>query len=99
FPAYVNLGFTSYSSAISNYIPHISRQFLTALESGDHTLMRELYHQVLLPIHRIRKQRKGYAVALIKAGMEIVGLPVGTAVRPPIIPVEKEHYEELERIV
>lgn len=31
--------------------------------------------------------------------MEIVGLPVGTNVRPPVTPVEKEHYEELEHII
>jgi 5-dehydro-4-deoxyglucarate dehydratase len=98
-PAYVNLGFTSYSSAISNYIPHISRLFYEALLGGDKELLHELYIHVILPIASIRKQRKGYAVALIKAGMQIVGLPVGTTVRPPLIPVEKEHYLQLERIV
>jgi 5-dehydro-4-deoxyglucarate dehydratase len=58
-----------------------------------------LYVNVLLPINRIRKSRKGYAVSLIKAGMEIIGLPVGNTVRSPIIPVEKEHYQALEQIL
>ena len=98
-PAYVNLGFTSYSSAISNYIPHISALFYDALLQGKKELLHDLYQSVILPINRIRRQRKGYAVSLIKAGMEIVGLPVGTSVRPPIMPVEKEHYEQLEQIV
>lgn len=98
-PAYLPLGFTAYSSAISNYIPHISALFYRALLDGDDALVGELYRHVLLPINAIRKQRKGYAVALIKAGMNIVGLPVGTAVRPPIVPVEPEHYRQLERIV
>lgn len=99
FAAYTNIGFTSYSSAISNYIPHISRLFFNALKSGDAAMLHELYTHVIFPINRIRKQRKGYAVALIKAGMQIVGLPVGTDVRAPIVPVEKEHYRELERII
>ncbi|OXM87106.1 5-dehydro-4-deoxyglucarate dehydratase [Paenibacillus rigui] len=98
-PAYVNLGFRSYSSAISNYIPHISAMFYDALLKQDKERLNELYTHVILPINRIRRQRKGYAVSLIKAGMEIVGLPVGTTVRPPLIPVEKEHYQQLERIV
>lgn len=98
-PAYIQLGFTSYSSAISNYIPHISRLFYQALLDGDKALLGELYEHVILPIHRIRKQRKGYEVALVKAGMEIVGLPVGPYVRPPIVRVEKEHYRQLEAII
>lgn len=99
FPAFWPLGFQSYSSAISNYIPHVSRLFFTALQQGDSQRLGELYRLVILPIHRIRKRRKGYAVSLIKAGMEIVGLPVGRYVRPPIVPVEPEHYIELEHIV
>jgi 5-dehydro-4-deoxyglucarate dehydratase len=98
-PAYVPLGFTAYSSAISNYIPHISRMFYDALLTGKKELLNDLYRYTILPISRIRRQRKGYAVSLIKAGMEIVGLPVGTTVRPPLIPVEPEHYRELERIL
>jgi 5-dehydro-4-deoxyglucarate dehydratase len=99
FAAFANIGFQSYSSAISNYIPHISRLFFDALKKGDEVLLHELYIHVLFPINRIRKQRKGYAVSLIKAGMEIIGLPVGTEVRAPIIQVEKEHYKELEQIL
>lgn len=98
-PAYVPLGFKSYSSAISNYIPHVSRMFYDALLSGNKELVNELYRNVILPINDIRKQKKGYAVSLIKAGMEIVGLPVGDTVRPPVVPVENEHYRQLESIL
>ncbi|MBO0602582.1 5-dehydro-4-deoxyglucarate dehydratase [Sporosarcina sp. E16_3] len=97
--AYVNLGFTSYSSAISNYIPHISAKYYEALLSGNKEVLNELYENVIFPIHRIRKQKKGYAVSLIKAGMQIVGLPITTNVRAPIAPVEEEHYEELKVII
>lgn len=98
-PAYHPLGFSGYSSAISNYIPHISRKFYDALLADDQRTMNELYQDVILPINRIRRKRKGYAVALIKAGMEIVGLPVNRTVRPPVVPVEDEHYEELKQIL
>lgn len=97
--AYYPLGFDTYSSAMSNYLPHISRTYFNALKNGNSELISRLYQDVLLPINRIRKSRKGYAVSLIKAGMEIVGLPVGNAVRPPLIPVEKEHHNRLEKII
>ncbi|MFD2705235.1 5-dehydro-4-deoxyglucarate dehydratase [Salibacterium lacus] len=98
-PAYIPLGFNCYSSAISNYIPHISRKFYEALKEGDEDQVKEIYEDVILPINRIRRKRKGYAVALIKAGMEIVGLPVSNTVRPPVTPVEEEHYEELRGVL
>ncbi|SDI38930.1 5-dehydro-4-deoxyglucarate dehydratase [Alteribacillus bidgolensis] len=98
-PAYLSLGYKCYSSAISNYIPHISRKFYDALLNDDSQTVNEIFENVILPINRIRRKRKGYAVALIKAGMEIVGLPVTNTVRPPVTPVEKEHYEELKQIL
>lgn len=98
-PAYVGIGFNSYSSAMSNYIPHVSRLYYDALLEGNEQLVNEIYVDVLLPINQIRKARKGYAVSLIKAGMEIVGFPVANTVRPPCIPVEKEHYEQLKKII
>ncbi|WP_078394298.1 5-dehydro-4-deoxyglucarate dehydratase [Shouchella patagoniensis] len=98
-PAYHALGFKSYSSAISNYIPHISRQFYSALLEGKDEQVSEIYKDVILPINEIRKQRKGYAVSLIKAGMEIVGMSVSNIVRPPVVPVEKDHYKQLEKIL
>ena len=98
-PAYLPLGITTYSSAISNYIPHISRLYYESLLAGDQSILDDLYADVILPINRIRKQRKGYAVALIKAGMEIIGLNTRGYVRPPVVPVTKEHYKEMERIL
>lgn len=98
-PAYYALGFRTYSSAISNYIPHISKLFFAALQSNNEEQLSDLYREAILPINNIRRKRKGYAVSLIKAGMEIMGIPVGLTVRPPLVPVEKEHYQELESVL
>ncbi len=98
-PAYWAMGYRSYSSAISNYIPHISRIFYAALLKQDEVMLDELYREAILPLNNIRKQRKGYAVSLIKAGMEIMGLSAGDTVRAPILPVEQEHYKQLEVVL
>ncbi|WP_252316073.1 5-dehydro-4-deoxyglucarate dehydratase [Sinobaca sp. H24] len=98
-PAYYHMGFETYSSAMSNYIPHISRMYFEALKKNDKETLHNLYQDVLLPINDIRKKKKGYAVSLIKAGMEIMGFNVGQSVRAPVVEVSKEHYKELEGIV
>ncbi|MCZ4248832.1 5-dehydro-4-deoxyglucarate dehydratase [Bacillus amyloliquefaciens] len=98
-PAYLPIGFHSYSSAISNYIPHISRMFYEALKDGNQDAVKNIYEHVILPINEIRKQRKGYAVSLIKAGMEIMSLNVRNTARPPVEPVEIDHYRQLETIL
>ncbi len=98
-PTYVSIGYDTYSSAISNYIPYVSKQYFEALKNGDKQKVSEIYEDIIFPIHTIRKQKKGYAVSLIKAGMQIVGLPVNNNVRPPIAPVEPEHYEALKEII
>ncbi|WP_100406921.1 5-dehydro-4-deoxyglucarate dehydratase [Bacillus solitudinis] len=98
-PAYANIGFNSYSSAMSNYIPHISRIYYDALLGGNKELVRQIYVDVMLPLNRIRQARKGYAVSLIKAGMEIMGMDVRGTVRPPVIELEKAHYHQLEAVI
>lgn len=97
--AYYHMGFETYSSAMSNYIPHISRMYFEALKKNDKETLHSLYQDVLLPINDIRKKKKGYAVSLIKAGMEIMGFNVGQSVRAPVVEVSREHYKELEGIV
>lgn len=98
-PSYYHMGFETYSSAMSNYIPHISRMYFEALKNNDKETLHNLYQDVLLPINDIRKKKKGYAVSLIKAGMEIMGFNVGQSVRAPVVEVSREHYKELEGIV
>jgi 5-dehydro-4-deoxyglucarate dehydratase len=31
--------------------------------------------------------------------MEIIGLPVKNTVRPPVVPVDKEDYRDLEKVI
>lgn len=73
--------------------------FYTALKKQDEAMLDELYREAILPINGIRRQRQGYAVSLIKAGMEIMGLPAGDTVRAPIVPVAPEHYKQLEVVL
>jgi 5-dehydro-4-deoxyglucarate dehydratase len=47
---------------------------------------------------RLRDLVPGYAVSLIKAGLALEGLPVGS-VRPPLIDAAPAHVETLAQII
>lgn len=97
--AYYKMGIKSYSSAISNYIPHISHKYFKALETQDKQTEHEIFENIILPIHKVRESEKGYAVALIKAGMNIVHHSTPLNVRCPISEVKEEHYNQLKEII
>lgn len=97
-PAFSAVGAGTYSSAIFNFIPTVSARLYRALCAGDHTTVREMLADVIRPICELRDKRKGYAVALIKAGVGLVAESVGS-VRPPLVDPTPEHVAELRRII
>jgi 5-dehydro-4-deoxyglucarate dehydratase len=96
--AYRAIGVPLYSSAAFAFAPGVALAYYDALERDDQTtiaaLDREFYH----PLVRLRDRGTGYAVSLIKAGVELAGFSAG-GVRPPLTEVLPEHREELARIL
>jgi 5-dehydro-4-deoxyglucarate dehydratase len=96
--AYRAIGVPLYSSAAFAFAPQVALAYYIALEQDDQgtldTLERAFYH----PLARLRAKGTGYAVSLIKAGVELAGYPTG-GVRPPLTAVTREHREELARIL
>jgi 5-dehydro-4-deoxyglucarate dehydratase len=89
-PAYRGIGVELYSSAVFAFAPEIALAYL----NGDERLLTEFY----APLVRLRGKVPGYPVALVKAGVRLRGLDVGT-VRPPLVEVADEHLEELEALI
>ncbi|HEY1818331.1 MAG TPA: 5-dehydro-4-deoxyglucarate dehydratase [Trebonia sp.] len=96
--AYRAIGVPLYSSAAFAFAPRVALAYYDALERDDQetlaTLERSFYH----PLARLRAKGTGYAVSLIKAGVELAGYRSG-GVRPPLTEVAPEHREELARII
>jgi len=96
--AYRAIGVPSYSSAALCFVPDLATAFYRAIERGDeaatHTLLAEFY----LPLVALRDRVAGYAVALVKAGTTLSGLPMGS-VRPPLVDASPEHVEELADLI
>ncbi len=95
---YFAAGFTTYSSAVFNFIPKTAMQFFNALRVGEHSTTDRLLRSLFLPYVSLRSRRKGYAVSIVKSGMRVVGRSAGP-VRPPLTDLTADEQGELARIV
>jgi len=96
--AFRGVGVSSYSSAVFNFVPEISRAFYLSLTQGDERQLYRLIDGFYQPFANLRDRKKGYAVSLIKAGVNALARSVGE-VRPPLVHPSPEHEAELKAIV
>lgn len=96
--AYRGLGIADYSSAAHCFAPDLARAFYEAVGRDDRDVTTRLLHRFYLPLAELRDEVPGYAVALVKAGVRLAGLPVG-GVRPPLVDPTGEHLARLADIV
>jgi 5-dehydro-4-deoxyglucarate dehydratase len=97
-PAFFGMGFTSYSSAVFNFVPEIAWAFNRAAMAGDRQEYERLLNGFYRPFGELRDKVRGYAVSLVKAGVSIRLGDVGS-VRAPQLDPTPEHREELSRII
>jgi 5-dehydro-4-deoxyglucarate dehydratase len=95
---YFAAGFTTYSSAVFNFLPKTAMQFFNALRAGERATTDRLLRSLFLPYVALRNRRKGYAVSIVKSGMRVVGRSAGP-VRPPLTDLTADEQGELARIV
>jgi 5-dehydro-4-deoxyglucarate dehydratase len=96
--AYRAIGVPLYSSAAFAFAPRVALAYYDALESGDAATLDALERAFYHPLARLRAKGTGYAVSLVKAGVELAGYPTG-GVRPPLTSVLPGHRAELARII
>jgi 5-dehydro-4-deoxyglucarate dehydratase len=96
--AYRGIGVTLYSSAVFCFIPELALAFHQALRTGDDTTAHRLLDGFYRPFVELRAQGRGYAVALVKAGVRLRGLEVGE-VRPPLHEPGEDHVKQLAQLI
>jgi 5-dehydro-4-deoxyglucarate dehydratase len=96
--AYRAIGVPLYSSAVFAFAPRVALAYYDALESGDLATLDALERAFYHPLARLRAKGSGYAVSLIKAGVELAGYSSG-GVRAPLTEVAPGHREELAAIL
>jgi len=96
--AYRGLGIPLYSSAAFAMAPEIAAAYYDAYMSGDEERRDALLEGFFGPLVTLRDQTPGFGVSLIKAGLRLAGLPVGS-VRPPLVDPNEEQLVELKAIL
>lgn len=95
---YLEMGVSTYSSAIFNFMPSWAQAFYAAVRAHDHeTVYREL-RDFVLPYIMLRNRRKGYAVSIVKAGLRVIGRSAGP-VRAPLGDLTPEEIELLTKLI
>jgi len=95
---YLEMGVTTYSSAIFNFLPVFAQNFYAAVRRRDHAVVFQQLKEFVLPYIDIRNRHKGYAVSIVKAGMRAIGRPAGP-VRTPLTDLDPSEMEALTKLI
>jgi 5-dehydro-4-deoxyglucarate dehydratase len=96
--AYRAIGVPRYSSAVFAMAPEIATAFYRADQMEDEAEQRRLLDGFFVPLVRLRDETPGFAVSLIKAGLRLSGVPVGS-VRPPLSDPDERQTATLRRLL
>eukprot|EP01030_Chromulinospumella_sphaerica_P010514 gene10514-10320_t len=97
-PAYLEMGVTTYSSAIFNFVPDFALNFYRAVRARDHATIMAGLRDFVLPYIALRNKGKGYAVSIVKAGMTAIGRSAGH-VRTPLVDLNAGELAELKALI
>ena len=95
---YLEMGVTTYSSAIFNFLPNFAQAFYAAVRQRNRDEVYARLREFVLPYIAIRNRRKGYAVSIVKAGMNAIGRPAGP-VRSPLVDLNHAELDELTKLI
>jgi 5-dehydro-4-deoxyglucarate dehydratase len=95
---YLEMGVTTYSSAIFNFLPQFAQEFYAAVRRRDHETVYAALWEFVLPYVAIRNRRKGYAVSIVKAGMTAIHRTAGP-VRSPLVDLSQTEHDELTKLI
>lgn len=95
---YLEMGVTTYSSAVFNFVPELALRFYNAVRQRDQATIDGLMKGFYLPLIELRDRRKGYAVSLVKAGAALVGRSAGP-VRSPLTDLDASERQTLGALI
>lgn len=95
---YLEMGVTTYSSAIYNFMPEWALAFYDAVRAKNHAKVMKGLTEFVLPYIAIRNESKGYAVSIVKAGMTAIGRTAGP-VRAPLTDLNADQFARLKKLI
>ncbi|WP_033340720.1 5-dehydro-4-deoxyglucarate dehydratase [Catenuloplanes japonicus] len=94
----LQLGVSTYSSALYNFLPEFALRFFAAVRAQDRVTVYRLLNAFVIPYLDIRDRRKGYAVSIVKAGLSAIGRD-GGRVRPPLTDLTDPERADLGALI
>jgi len=94
----LQLGVSTYSSALFNFLPQWAIEFYEAVRAQDRDEVYRRLNEFVIPYLDIRDRTAGYAVSIVKGGLTAVGRPAGP-VRPPLTDLRDEEVAELRDLI
>lgn len=94
----LQMGMSTYSSALFNFVPEFALAFYRDVRNQDHAAAFAKLKAFVLPYLNIRNRGVGYGVSIIKAGLRAVGHDCGP-VRPPLSDLLPEEQHALEALI
>lgn len=94
----LQLGVSTYSSALFNFAPAWAIEFYDAVRAQDRDEVYRRLNDFVIPYLDIRDRTAGYAVSIVKAGLAAIGRPAGP-VRPPLTDLRDDEVAELRDLV
>ena len=94
----LQLGVSTYSSALFNFVPQWAIEFYDAVIAQDRDEVYRRLNEFVLPYLDIRDRTSGYAVSIVKAGLTAVGRPAGP-VRTPLTDLLEAEVAELRDLI
>jgi 5-dehydro-4-deoxyglucarate dehydratase len=95
---YLEMGVTTYSSAIFNFMPDWALAFYRAVRARDRATVLSMIQDFVQPYIAIRNRGRGYAVSIVKAGVRSIGRPAGP-VRSPLQDLTPTEQAELDALI
>ncbi|MFP5071652.1 5-dehydro-4-deoxyglucarate dehydratase [Pseudonocardia nantongensis] len=94
----LQLGVSTYSSALFNFLPEFALKFFAAVRAQDRVEVYRMLNEFVIPYLDIRDRARGYAVSIVKAGLTAVGRD-GGPMRPPLSDLTTAERDELAALV
>ena len=94
----LQLGVSTYSSALFNFVPQWAIEFYDAVRAQDRDEVYRRLNEFVIPNLDIRDRTSGYAVSIVKAGLAAIDRPAGP-VRPPLTDLAEAEVDELRALV
>lgn len=94
----LQLGVSTYSSAMFNFVPEFALDFFADVRAENREAVYRKLNEFVIPYLDIRDRVKGYGVSIIKAGLTVAGRH-GGPVRPPLQNLTEPDLSDLEMLV